>query len=102
MWLIAAVQSIDPLRSVATSTALTIFLVSVVVEKDRRSMPTGPGKQTTAAAGAPPDSKGTNQTSIAVASISPPASLSAPSRVAFSSHTRKHPPPFPPTHPVSI
>src|ERR1700747_1671073 len=33
-----------PLRSVAASTALTIFLVSVVVGKDRRSMPTGHGK----------------------------------------------------------
>ena len=73
MWVIAAVQSLDPLRSVAASTALTIFLVSVVVGKDRRSMPTGHGKQTTAAVGVLPDSKGTNRTSIAAAGISPPA-----------------------------
>ena len=73
MWLIAAVQSIDPLRSIAASIALAIFLVSVVVGKDRRSMPTGHDKQTTAAAGVPPDLKGTNRTSIAAAGISPPA-----------------------------
>src|ERR1700722_2782680 len=50
MWLIAAVQSSDPLSSVAASTALTVFLVSVVVGKDRRSRPTDHGKQTIAAA----------------------------------------------------
>jgi hypothetical protein len=65
MWLIAAVQSIDPLNLVAASTALTSFLVSVVVGKDRRSRPTDHGKQTIAAAEVPPDSKVTNRTSIA-------------------------------------
>ena len=74
MWLIAAVQFTDSLRSVAASTALTAFLVSVVVGKDRRSMPTDHGKQTIAAAEVPPDLKGTNRTSIAVAGISPSAS----------------------------
>jgi hypothetical protein len=54
MWLIAAVQSIDPLSSVAASTALTSFLVAVVVGKDRRSRPTDHGKQTIAAAEVPP------------------------------------------------
>jgi hypothetical protein len=83
MWLIAAVQSIAPLRAVAASTARTIFLVSVVVGKDRQSMPTGHGKQTIAAARVPPDWKGTNRTSIAVAGISPPAWRSAPSKAAF-------------------
>src|SRR6202162_5450574 len=94
MWVLAAVQSIDPLMSVAASTALTIFLVSVVVGKDRRSMPTGHGKQTIAAAGGPPDWKGTNRTSIAVAGISPPAWRSAPSRAAFSRHWLKSPQTF--------
>src|SRR5439155_26904145 len=89
MWVSAAVQSIDSLMSVAASTALTIFLVSVVVGKDRRSMPTGHGKQITAAAGVPPDSKGTNRRSIAVAGISPPAWQSALSRAAFSKHWLK-------------
>src|SRR5271157_4715109 len=83
MWLIAAVQSIDSLRSVAASTALTSFLVSVVVGKDRRSRPTDHDKQTIAAAEVPPDSIGTNRTSIAVAGISPPAWRSALSRAAF-------------------
>ena len=80
-----------PLRPAAASTALTSFLVSVVVGKDRRSMPTGHGKQTTAAAGVPPDSKGTNRTSIAVAGISPAAWRSAPSTAASSRHWRKSP-----------
>ena len=100
MWLIAAVQSIDPLSSVAGSTARTTFLVSVAVGKDRRSMPTDHGKQTIAAAEVPPDSKGTNRTSIAVAGISPPAWRSAPSRVAFSRHWRKFPQTF--SHVVTV
>src|ERR1700732_436320 len=94
MWLIAAVQSTDPLRSVAASAALTISLVSVVVGRDRQSTPRDHGKQTIAAAGALPDSKGTNRTSIAVAGISPPAWRSTLSRAAFSRHWRKSPQTF--------
>src|SRR6266853_5879912 len=101
MWLIAAVQFIDPLRSVAASTALTIFLVSVVVGKDRQSMPTGHGKQIIAAAGVLPDSKGTNRTSIAVAGISPAAWRSAPSRAGSSRHWLKSPQTFSPAATVS-
>ncbi len=52
-------------------------------------MPTDHGKQTIAAAEVPPDSKGTNRTSIAVAGILPPAWRSVPSRAAFSKHWRK-------------
>src|SRR5271156_2302253 len=88
-----------PLRSVAAST-LTSFLVAVVVGKDRRSKPTDHGRQTIAAAEVPPDWKGTNRTSLAVAGISPPAWRSAPSRAAFARRWRKSPQTF--SHAVTV
>ena len=57
-------------------------------------MPKGRGKQTTAVAGVPPDSKGTNRRSIAVADISPAAWRSALSRAVSSRHWKKSPQTF--------
>src|SRR5215831_7643192 len=90
-WIVAAVQFIDPLRPVAASTALASCLGSAVVGRDRRSMSTGRGKQTIVGAIEPPDSKGTNRTSIAVADISPAAWRSALSRAVSSRHWEKSP-----------
>src|SRR6516162_886910 len=54
-------------------------------------MSTGRGKQTIVGAIEPPDSKGTNRTSIAVADISPAAWRSARSRAVSSRHWKKFP-----------